>query len=121
MKIAVPTDDGKRIAEHFGRAQSFLIFSMEDGKILNREVVDSRSPHLGGGQESAHGQGAWFMSSLEGTDVLISRGMGRKAIAYFQEAGIKPVFTDLDDAEEAVRAYANGTLKECAQPECGHH
>jgi len=121
MKIAVPTDDGKRIAEHFGRAQSFLIFSIEDGKILYHEVVDSMSPHSDGGSGQSHDECAWFMPLLEGSDVIISRGMGRRAVGHFNEAGIKPVFTDLDDAEEAVRAYANGTLKECAQPECGHH
>ncbi|MBN2380284.1 NifB/NifX family molybdenum-iron cluster-binding protein [candidate division WOR-3 bacterium] len=119
MKIAVPTDDGKRIAEHFGRAQTFAIFEIEDGQIKSKAIIDSRSPHLSG----QHGQdhGAWFMSALEGYDVIISRGMGRRAIAYFQEAGIKPVFTDMDDVEEAVRAYGNGTLQECAQPDCGRH
>lgn len=121
MKIAVPTDDGNRIAEHFGRAQSFLIFTVEEGKVLARDVLESRSPHTEDNTGHSHGECAWFMPSLEGSDVIISRGMGRKAMAYFNEAGIKPVFTDLQNAEEAVQAYANGTLKECAQPDCGHH
>ncbi len=121
MKIAVPTDDGKRIAEHFGRAQSFLIFTVEESRIISRDAVNSRSPHTDGTHSESPGECARFMPALDGTDVIISRGMGRRAVGHFQETGIKPVFTDLEDAKDAVRAYANGTLRECSQPECGHH
>jgi len=119
MKIAVPTDDGKKITTHFGRARSFVIYEAENGQIKSKEIVDSQSPHLGG--QHGHSEGAWFISALQGCHAIIAAGMGRKAIAYFQEAGIKPVFTDITDAEEAVKAYSQGTLEECAQPDCGRH
>lgn len=118
MKIAVPTDDGKTITEHFGRARSFVIFEAKDGEIISKETVDSNTPHVGG--KHGHTEDAWFISALEGCQAIIAAGMGRKAIAYFEQAAIKPVFTDVTDAEEAVKAYSQGTLKECAQPDCGH-
>jgi predicted Fe-Mo cluster-binding NifX family protein len=61
------------------------------------------------------------MSALQGCEVVIVTGMGRRAIAHFESAGIKPVFTDVTDAEEAVKAYVSCTLKECEQPDCGRH
>jgi len=40
MKIAVVTDDGTTIAQHFGRARYYQVFSAEDGAILDRELRD---------------------------------------------------------------------------------
>jgi predicted Fe-Mo cluster-binding NifX family protein len=118
MKIAVPTDDGKRIAEHFGRARSFVIFEVNNGEVVSKEIIESNAPHARG----EHGQGrGWFMDALRGCEVVIAAGMGRRAIVHFQEAGIKPVFTEVADAEQAVKAYVSGTLAECEQPSCGEH
>ena len=36
MRIAVPTNDGTSISEHFGRSAAFLIFETENGKIKSR-------------------------------------------------------------------------------------
>ncbi len=40
MKIAAITDDGKTISQHFGRAAHYLVATVEDGKIVNREMRD---------------------------------------------------------------------------------
>jgi len=50
MKIAVPTDDGKTISQHFGRARSFAIFEVENGEIVSKELIDSNTPHSRGEQ-----------------------------------------------------------------------
>lgn len=119
MKIAVPTDDGKRIAAHFGRARNFVVFEIETGEIISREIIQSNTPHVGG--QHSHHHGGWFMDALRSCDVVIAAGMGRRAIANFHQAGIKPVFTDVSDVEQAVKAYVSGTLAECEQPDCGRH
>jgi len=38
MKLAVITDDGKTISQHFGRALSYMVLTIEDGKITEREM-----------------------------------------------------------------------------------
>lgn len=40
MKIAVITDDEHRISAHFGRARYFMVYTVEDGEILTRELRD---------------------------------------------------------------------------------
>ena len=40
MKIAAITDDGKTISLHFGRAQQYLVATVENGQIVNRELRD---------------------------------------------------------------------------------
>jgi len=123
MKIAVPTDDGKTITSHFGRARYFALFEVEEGRISRKEVVENNPYH---GEHHEHGAGARhshdrFIALLDGCEVIISRGMGRRAMADLEAAGIKPVFTDETDAEQAAKAYSEGTLKPCSTPNCGHH
>ena len=38
MKVAAITDDGKNISLHFGRAQYYLVVTVEDGVIVDREL-----------------------------------------------------------------------------------
>jgi len=45
MKIAVVTDDGKTISLHFGRAQQYLVCTVEEGQIVNRELREKISHH----------------------------------------------------------------------------
>lgn len=40
MKIAIVTDDGNTISAHFGRARYFLVYTVEEDAILNRELRD---------------------------------------------------------------------------------
>lgn len=126
MKIAVPSDDGATIAPHFGRARYFIMFDAEGGKILKKEMVENNPYHNDHVHDSDHENGPHhsherFVSLLAGSEAVICRGMGRRAAVDLVAAGIKPVFTALESAEEAAVAFSNGTLEECAQPECGHH
>ncbi len=124
MKIAVPTNDGINIASHFGRARNFAIFEVENGEIASKQIVDSNSVH--GRHESEHhhhdaGHHDRFKAAIGDCEVIIAGGMGQRARSYFEQVGIKPVFTDISDAAEAVKAYSQGTLKPCDTPDCGHH
>ena len=38
MKIAVVTHDEKTISAHFGRAQYYVVFTVDDGKITGQET-----------------------------------------------------------------------------------
>ncbi len=45
MRIAVPTNDGKPISEHFGRSASFLVFEVESDQVKNRETRINEMQH----------------------------------------------------------------------------
>ena len=38
MKIAVVTDDQQTVSRHFGRAPYYLVFTVENGAIVSREL-----------------------------------------------------------------------------------
>ena len=129
MKIAVITDDGETISQHFGRAQHYLVFTIEDGKVTGQELLDKpghrqfvNEPHE---HEHGHGQdprGHGFGSSsdrkhalmaepISDCEVILVRGMGRGAYMAMEAANIKPVVTDVASAVDAVQAYLDGTIE----------
>lgn len=128
MKIAVITEDGQTISQHFGRAPYYLVFTVEDGAILSKELRD-KIGHQQFAQEEhdqdtahdprGHGFGAHsdakhsrMIEALADCDAIIVRGMGRGAYIAMEQANIRPFVTDLADAEQAVKAYLSGTLED---------
>lgn len=128
MRIAVASDDGKTISRHFGRASYYLVFTVEVGEIINKELRDKAShqqfAHERHGHdpddhrhEHNHGFGTHadqkhtqMIEPIRDCDAVLVRGMGRGAYLAVQEANIRPIVTEIEDAEEAVQAYIDGTL-----------
>lgn len=124
MKIAAVTDDGKTISRHFGRAAYYLVVTVEEGKILGRELReklghthfanDAHDPEPGG---QPHGTGpaaqsrhARMMATISDCQVLLSGGMGYGAYESLRERGVRPIVTDIEDIDHAVAAYLDGTI-----------
>jgi predicted Fe-Mo cluster-binding NifX family protein len=125
MKIAAITDDGKTISQHFGRAMHYLVVTVEDGQITDRELRDkmghshfANEPHHQGevhGQQhgfdaAAQDRHARMAQSIADCQVLLCRGMGAGAYQSMQVQGIRPIVTDIADIEEAVKAYIDGRI-----------
>lgn len=117
MKIAVPTNDGASISEHFGRSAGFLIFEIENGQIKSRELKAN-------GMEHSHAQGACdhhsaeskphshagILATLDGCEVVICAGMGQRAAEALKGCGMRIVVTSVASAEAAVSAHLAGKL-----------
>jgi predicted Fe-Mo cluster-binding NifX family protein len=128
MKIAVVTDDGKTISQHFGRAPYYAVLTVEEGHITGQELRDKlghahfaseeqTSPHQedprghGFGPDS-HDRHLRMAQAIADCQVLLSRGMGWGAQESLRQAGIQVVMTDLVDIQEAAQSYLAGTLVE---------
>ena len=110
MKIAVPIDRGL-ISQHFGHAELFLIAEIEDGEIKRTETK-TPPPHEPGVIPR-------WMNEL-GVNVIITGGMGRRALALFDEYGIKAVVgAPQIDPIEAIKEYLRGTLR-TGENVCSH-
>ena len=122
MKIAVVTDDHRTISAHFGRAVSYEVFTIIDGKITEQETRPkpahnqfANEPHDEPGY--AHGQGpaaegrhASMLEPIRDCQVLLARGMGQGAHDSLTRSGIQPILTDVSEIEQAVKAYMDGQL-----------
>jgi len=54
VKIAIPTDDGKTVASHFGSAGYFMIVELQDGKEIARRLSENLHAR-GHGHHGYHG------------------------------------------------------------------
>jgi predicted Fe-Mo cluster-binding NifX family protein len=125
MKIAAVTDDGSSISEHFGRASYYAVLTVEDGKIVERELRDKLGHSQFAGREEQHqpGQPHGFgpdaqdrhtrmIAALQDCQVLLARGMGWGARQSLEQAGITAILTDIEDIEAAVAAYLAGDIQD---------
>lgn len=124
MKIAAITDDGKTISQHFGRAPYYLVLTVEDGQIVDREMREKmghthfasqshgeESSSAGHGMDAAsHNKHLSMAEVISDCEVLLCGGMGMGAYESMRSLKIKPVVTDLSDIEAAVQAYLDGKL-----------
>ncbi|MFW6294803.1 MAG: NifB/NifX family molybdenum-iron cluster-binding protein, partial [Halanaerobium sp.] len=80
-KIAVPVQ-GENISAHFGHAPQFKIFSVEDQEIVEEDNLEN----------PGHQPGLLpRLLNEAGADLVISSGMGQKAIAIFEKNNIEVV------------------------------
>ena len=114
MKIAVGSDDQKKIRRgHFGDSRYFLIFSVNDGQIAVRDVIENPHSEEDDNEKGHHhGKAASIWSTLRGVEVFIGRSMGRQSVARLVEKGVTPLLTQIEDAEEAVRAFLRNQMEQ---------
>lgn len=124
MKIAVITEDGQTISQHFGRAPYYLVLTIEEGKIVNREMRNkmghthfASQPHAeeppgrGHGMDAAsHNKHVRMAEAIADCKALLCGGMGMGAYESIRRLNIQPVVTDLEDIEVAVQAFLDGKL-----------
>ena len=108
MKIAITaeTDQGlaSSVAQHFGQAHYFVLLQLENGAISATEVVANPFAH---GHEPGQIP-AWIHE--QGATVMISGGMGGRAIGFFQEVGVQTATGASGTVEQALKAYQAGSL-----------
>ncbi len=108
MKIVVSSDNSKKldssVSHHFGRCPYFTIVDLNENEITNVESVEN--PYF-----NAHspGQVPSFIKGLD-ADVMLTGGMGRRAISIFENYGIKCSTGAAGTVRSAVNNFAAGNF-----------
>ena len=128
MKIAVVTNDGETVSQHFGRSRYYKIFTVENGKVAGTELRERGTGHFAAGEAAEphgphhdaagrHGYGpdamrrhAAMAAEISDCQVLIAGGMGAGAYQSFRAAGLEVILTDRSGVKEAVQAFLDGAL-----------
>lgn len=117
MIIAIPTN-GNLLSQHFGRCQTYTFFDIDDE---NRNITAERNEI-----PPAHEPGvlpAWIAEV--GGSVVITGGMGPRAIQLFEQRGIQVVLGAPNvSPRQTAEAFLAGNLQtgdsSCSHPESDH-
>lgn len=117
MRVAVASEDGVSISHHFGRSRCFLVFEIEDKKVVGQSLRDNTfTAHARGecqeGQphEHHHGHGP-VVAALKDCEVVLCYGMGWRAAEDLKQNGIQAFILQNEmSPEDAVSAYLAGGL-----------
>lgn len=111
MRIAITYENGT-IFQHFGHTEQFKLYDVQDGKVVNTQIVNTNG--------QGHGALSGFLAQAQ-AEVLICGGIGGGAQAALSEAGIRLCGGVTGSADEAVAAYLSGTLAYNPDVHCDHH
>jgi predicted Fe-Mo cluster-binding NifX family protein len=132
MKIAIPSDEGTYISQHFGRTLGFTVFEVENGRILTREyrtnnftghALGQSHDHAHHGPEhEAHAQHSHhgILNALHDCEVVIAGGMGRRLVDDLTNAKKRIIITTQSETNRAVEMFLADELKSDRES-CSHH
>lgn len=112
MKIAVTAESNNgldsMVAQHFGHAPYFMLVDVENGEV--KEVQSIANPFA---ESHQPGQIPGFVHEQK-ANVILSGGMGGRAIEFFAQYGIKAATGASGTVRQALENYFGGALKDAA-------
>ncbi len=112
MKIAIPTR-GNIVDDHFGHCEMYSIFTVNDGKITNSEILPSP-------------QGCGCKSNIasilkeKGISIMLAGNMGAGAMNVLNMEGIEVIRGCSGDTRLVIDAYIKGIITDSGIG-CSHH
>jgi predicted Fe-Mo cluster-binding NifX family protein len=123
MKIAVVSDDGVYVSQHFGRAMLYVVATVENSKVVKKEHRPKVAHHhvifsdIKAKRQGKHGYDADSQSkhdqmfkSINDCQVLIAGGMGWGAYESMISYHIETIVTEINSINEAIGLYLTGKL-----------
>lgn len=118
MKIAIATDDYVNVTGHVGRCGGFLVYDVENGKILNTEKRENNFTNHGKGHSHGHhhnhehGKSGHerLAEALSDCSHLICHGAGWRLVEDLKSKNIELVLTRESDAMSAAIKLEKGDL-----------
>ena len=110
IAISVESKDGldSVVAHHSGRCPYFALVDMEGNEVQAIKVIDN--PYYSGHQV---GEVPKFIHDQK-SDVMLSGGMGGRAIQFFREYGINVATGATGTVRDTLGNYVAGDLREAA-------
>jgi predicted Fe-Mo cluster-binding NifX family protein len=117
MRIAVTAENNhgldSQVAQHFGHAPYFILVDVDEGVVAR---VQGLANPCAGAHEP--GQIPAFIQQQQ-AKVMLSGGMGGRAIQFFEQAGIQAATGATGTVRQALESFLGGTLRDAAP--CAEH
>jgi predicted Fe-Mo cluster-binding NifX family protein len=109
MRIAISADDRNGldsvVSPHFGRCPYYILVDVDGHEVEAVNAIDN--PYYG---QHSPGVVPGFIHS-QGVDVMLTGGMGRRAIASFEQLGVEAVSGASGTVRRALELYLGGQLR----------
>ncbi len=109
MRIAISAEDthglDSVVSPHFGRCPHYVLVDVEGQQVKSVQAVDNPCY-----AQHAPGQVPGFIHS-QGVNVMVTGGMGRRAIVFFEQYGIEAVTGASGMVRHALESYLGGELR----------
>ncbi len=106
LKVCIPTSGNggldDTVGEHFGRVPTYTIIDTETNEV---KVIKNTTLHMGGEGYPPH-----LIRSV-GAEVMICSGLGRRAIAMFEEMGVSVYVGAYGTVRDAINMWQKGKLQ----------
>lgn len=109
MRIAISADNRNGldsiVSPHFGRCPHYILVDVDGYEVRAVNAIDN--PYYG-----QHSPGAvpGFIHS-QGVDVMLTGGMGRRAITFFEQLGVEAVSGASGTVRRVLELYLGGQLR----------
>ena len=101
MKVAISAE-GDQVCAHFGRAPHFVFVTIEDNKVVDKQILRNPGHSVGSIPEFVNSQGASYM---------IAGGMGHRAVGFFNQYGIDVIVGITGKIDDVIGKILNNTLE----------
>ena len=112
MRVAISADNGNGldsvVSPHFGRCPYFVLVDLDGQEVKAVQAISN--PYYGNHQP---GQVPGFIHS-QGASVMLTGGMGRRAIMFFEEYGIEAATGASGTVRHTLEQYLGGALQGAA-------
>ncbi|MBI9044206.1 MAG: NifB/NifX family molybdenum-iron cluster-binding protein [Anaerolineaceae bacterium] len=122
MRIAISSQDEKglesQVSHHFGRCPFYILVDTEEQEV--KSVQSIANPFF---EKHEPGMVPNFINEQK-SNVMISGGMGRRAIDFFDQFGIQVVTGASGTVDSTLKAYFNNELSSsapCKESESHQH
>jgi predicted Fe-Mo cluster-binding NifX family protein len=111
IAISAENNDGldSQVSHHFGRCPFFVLVDVEGDTIKRTDVI--QNPFASNHQP---GMVPGFIHE-QGADVMLSGGMGRRAMGFFEQYGIRPATGASGSVGQTLQRYLEGGMND-AEP-----
>lgn len=103
MKIAIPTKEGNRIDDHFGHCEFYSIFTVEENKVINKQIL--QSPQGCGCKSNI----AYDLAEMN-VKIMLAGGIGNGAIDKLNSQNIEVIRNCSGDVDVLVNDYLSGKI-----------
>ncbi len=106
IRVAVASNDGKYVNQHFGHAQQFLIFDVDPDGAYEFLEIRKNLPSCKGG-ESNETERMATLKIIKDCDAVVVSRIGQGAADFLVSSGIKPYIIP-DFIENALEKLTKG-------------